>query len=191
MDISGIHEFGVPREILWDYLMDPVVLAKITPGISKLEHIKGDMYKTISVIKIGPVKGSFNGKLTVENKKKPEAFDIKMEQFSKIGNAHATIKMNIKESGEDGCILNFGGHANLSGTIARTGQRVLSGVANTLTKEVFSALEQHIAESNENQINPTTNNHAEIKQSENKGDLTENIFKKIFSFLKNLFGTNN
>ena len=36
MNVNGKHEFKISREQLWSYLMDPEVLAKITPGVSKL-----------------------------------------------------------------------------------------------------------------------------------------------------------
>ncbi len=149
MNVKGNHDFNVSREKLWSYLMDPEVLAKITPGVTKLKTIDTDTYQSISDIKIGPVKGSFKGKLNVQDTNEPASFVIKMEQLSKIGNAHATIQMELADKGANQSALSFDGKAKLSGVIARTGQRVLSGVANKLTKEVFAALEQHIEENQE------------------------------------------
>jgi len=126
--------------------MDPEVLAKITPGVSELELLEEDKYAAISNIKIGPVKGSFKGKIDVIDKQEPSSFSIKLEQLSKIGNANGVIKMNIDEVDANLTTLSFDGNVQLSGLIARTGQRVLSGVANTITKSVFEALENHIAE---------------------------------------------
>jgi len=146
MVVKGNHEFQVSKETLWKYLMDVDVLAKITPGISKLEALGDDNFKSYSVIKIGPVKSTFTGKMQVVNKDEPKYFQIKMEQLSRIGNAHVTVDMNIEEKEGGIASLAFDGKANLSGVIARTGQRVLSGVANAITKEVFSALEKHIEE---------------------------------------------
>ena len=146
MQVKGVHTFKVSRAQLWQFLIDPEVLANNTPGISKRETIDTDHYKSISDIKIGPVKGSFKGKLKVLDKNEPESFTIEMEQLSKIGNAHGKIAMNLAGTDSDSAELSFDGKVNLSGVIARTGQRVLSGVANTITKEVFASLEQHIEE---------------------------------------------
>ncbi len=146
MIVEGTHEFNVSATELWTILMDPEVLAKITPGVSKLELLGEDLYKTVSEIKIGPVKGAFKGKLEVIDKNEPSSFTIQMEQLSKIGNAHAKVEMNILSLDENRSSLEFAGKANLSGLIARTGQRVLSGVANVIIKEVFSSLEAHIIE---------------------------------------------
>lgn len=146
MNVNGKHEFKISREQLWKYLMDVEVLAKITPGISKLESLGEDQFKTHSQIKLGPVKSTFTGKMQVLEKNEPAAFQIKMEQLSKVGNAHVTVQMNLESVDETNSTLIFDGKANLSGVIARMGQRVLSGVANTITKEVFSELEKHIEE---------------------------------------------
>ncbi len=146
MNVQGEHIFKVTKEQLWQYLMDPEVLAKITPGVSDLETLDTDSYRTISKIKIGPVKGSFKGKLKVLDKNEPASFAIEMEQLSKIGNAHARVEMKLDDEGDRHSKLSFDGKAKLSGIIARTGQRVLSAVANTITKEVFASLEEHIEE---------------------------------------------
>lgn len=160
MVVKGNHDFKVSREQLWTYLMDPIVLAKITPGVSRLEIIGEDKFKSVSEIKIGPVKASFTGKLKVVDKDQPASFVIKMEQLSRIGNAHVSVQMNIDEKEGGIAALAFDGKADLSGVIARTGQRVLSGVANVITREVFSALEKHIEENkqtveSEESIQPT------------------------------------
>ncbi len=160
MQVKGLHTFKVSKSQLWHFLMDPEVLAKITPGVSKLETIDIDHYRSISDIKIGPVKGSFKGKLKVIDKNEPESFAIEMEQLSKIGNAHGKIAMNLSDVESDYVELSFDGKVNLSGVIARTGQRVLSGVANTITKEVFASLEQHIEEEG------TNTQHAETTPQE-------------------------
>ena len=149
MEIVGNHELDVRREKLWVYLMDPVVLAKITPGISKLNALGGDRYETVANINIGPVNATFKGKMQVAEKNHPETFQIQVEQLSKVGNAHVTVHMKLSEVEGDRTLLAFNGKAKLSGTIARTGQRVLSGVANLITKQVFSALEKFLAKEKE------------------------------------------
>lgn len=153
MQVSGQHNFSVSVHQLWKYLMDPKVLAKVTPGVTQLKTLSLDEYQSVSDIKIGPVKGAFKGKLQVTDKQKPHSFTIHMEQLSKIGNAHVKVNMLLNEIEAEKSRLTFDGKAKLSGVIARTGQRVLSGVANTITKEVFASLEQHIEEQNKIQKN--------------------------------------
>lgn len=208
MNFSGEREFNVDAQQLWNYLMDPEVLAKITPGVTRLQTIGADQYKSISDIKIGPVKGKFTGKLSIEDKQEPEAFAIQMEQLSKIGNAQAKVIMNLNEVQPGTTQLLFDAKAQLSGVIARTGQRVLSGVANTITKEVFASLQQHIDE--QKALNVTTKNttpeQTAVIQNASKEDVTKTVetqssneieqsthqsislLQRIINFIKKLFG---
>lgn len=127
--------------------MDPEVLAKITPGgKSELEALGEDHYKTTMNLKLGPVKGSFNGKLQLVDKDEPKSFGIDMEQNSKMGNAQATMKLILEEVEEHRSKLSFDADAKLSGVIARTGARVMSGVAQKITKDIFGSIEKHIEE---------------------------------------------
>lgn len=214
MEVKGQHEFKISVQQLWNYLMNPEVLAKITPGVTQLETIAPDQYKSVSDIKIGPVKGSFKGKVAVADKQATSSFTINMEQLSKIGNAHVKVDMLLKEIEAEKSMLSFKGKAKLSGVIARTGQRVLSGVANSITKEVFASLEQHIEEQKTsqkdssnispqkakqqekafNKIEPATKNINEVEEPIQATNTTRktpqpiNFFAKVLNFIKQLFG---
>jgi len=194
MDVKGKHLFNVSKQQLWEYLMDSEVLAKITPGVSKLEILDTDSYKTVSDIKIGPVKGSFKGKLKVVDKDSPNSFAIEMEQHSRIGNAHGRIEMNLADADSQQSELSFKGKAKLSGVIARTGQRVLSGVANTITREVFASLEKHIEEdaiklkTEKKTIAATKIEEEPTKATKTVAAETSGFWAWLRNFFKKLFG---
>ncbi len=144
MHLDGTHLLYAPRQKVWDILLDSQTLAKVTPGITRLEEIGEETYKAIAEIKMGPVNGSFSGQMEVTDKQEPDSFVLKMKQNSKIGNVQAKGKIELKALDENKTEVVFSGDAQLSGLLARTGQRVLSGVARTLTQQFFSALEKEL-----------------------------------------------
>lgn len=145
MQLTGSHTFNAPVSQIWKMLMNTEMLAQIVPGISRLEEIAENEFKAIAEIKLGPVSGSFSGGLTRTNVVENEGFTLNVKQNSKIGNADAEIKINLKDFGNNQTEVSFDGDAKLSGLLARTGQRVISGVANTLTKQFFSNFEEELA----------------------------------------------
>lgn len=147
MQLKGDHNFNAPVERIWDMLMDVNILAKITPGITKLEAVGEDQYKAIADVKMGPVRGSFSGDLEVADKQPTESFSLKISQKSKIGNVSADVAIQLEPLSASETRLHFDGQARLSGLLARTGQRVLSGVANTLSKQFFKALAEELENS--------------------------------------------
>ncbi len=144
MELTGSHVLQAPVQKIWDLILNPEFLAKVTPGISRLEQESGDLYKAIADIKIGPVHGKFEGSAELTDKVEHESFVLKVNQNSKIGNVEADVKMNMKATENNETELSFEGVANMSGLLARTGNRVMSGVANTLTKQFFSNFEKEL-----------------------------------------------
>ena len=144
MKLNGEHTLSAPRKVVWDMLMDPQQLVKITPGISELNKINDTNYEAVSEVKIGPVKGRFTGDLALEDLIEPESFTLVVKQNSKIGNVKADVVIHLDEVGNGDTQISFDGKAQMSGLLARTGARVVSGVANSLTKQFFEAFDKEI-----------------------------------------------
>jgi len=175
VELKGKEILNASKEQIWTLLMDPITLAKITPGISRLEIIEDDVYDAIAEVKIGPVKGSFKGKLSLIDKVKPEAFSLVVDQKSKIGNVDAKVDIRLDTVSAYESAISFDGKANMSGVLASKGARVMSGVASSLTKQFFTALRKEISET---EFENTTSN-LEIKntinQSSNKSTMSHDI----------------
>ncbi len=125
-------------------LMDTDILAKIVPGISRLEKTGDNTYKSIVEIKLGPVNSFFSGNLQMEDIKEMESFMLKLSQNSKIGNASGAIKINLLPADDEKTEISFKGDVKLSGLLAGMGQRVMGGVSNTLTKQFFANLDKEL-----------------------------------------------
>ncbi len=147
MQLDGTHILKASRDKVWELLMDPDVLANATPGVKTLELTGEDKYNALLEVKMGPVSGSFRGKMEVIDKVEPESFVLKMRVNGKIGNVSAEGKLNFAEIAVGQTEVSFSGAAKLTGTLARTGQRVLSGVAKTMTNQFFQSLEEELAKS--------------------------------------------
>ena len=145
MQLAGKYVLHAAPPTVWATLMNKDTLARVVPGISRLEQTGDHTFKSILDIKLGPVNGSFTGNLQLDDLQEPNAFTLKAQQNSKIGNANAAIKINLVRIDETGDTeISFDGDVKLSGMLASLGQRVMGGVSNTLTKQFFSNLEKEI-----------------------------------------------
>lgn len=152
MIISGHHKFNESPSTLWKMLNDPDVLVKITPGIKSLEPTGNgsDEYIAISEIRIGPVRGSFEGTLALRDKVENTRTSVVIDQKSKIGNVSAEITLILEAESDNTTTIKYEGNAKLSGMLASMGQRIVGGVVSTLSKQFFTSLEQ-ILEKNHKQ----------------------------------------
>src|SRR5215471_2152141 len=95
MQLAGKHVVNAVPSKVWNMLMDTGTLAKIVPGISRLEKTGDNAFRLIIEIKLGPVNGSFTGNLEMENVHEEKGFTLRILQNSKIGNANAAIKIDL------------------------------------------------------------------------------------------------
>ncbi|MBV6441361.1 MAG: carbon monoxide dehydrogenase [Haliscomenobacteraceae bacterium CHB4] len=145
MTLEGNYTVKAPRQTVWNMLMDPEVLAKVTPGITRLEKIDEENYKAVAELKIGPVGGAFSGNLRIADRKEPESFALIVRQSSKIGNADAVMNMRLEDAGAGETAVRFEGEVKLSGLLATMGGRVITPVAKMLSQQFFEALEKEVA----------------------------------------------
>lgn len=129
---------------LWTMLMDANTLARIIPGISRLEKTNDNSFKSFLEIKMGPVNSSFSGDLLLEEITEQKGFTLKTQQNSKVGNANAVINITLLPVNDNQTEVAFTGDVKLSGILAGIGQRLIGGISNTLTKQFFFNLEKEL-----------------------------------------------
>ena len=74
MKVGGDYTFEGPQDLVWETLLDPVVLASVLPGCEKLELVGDNEYEGALKIKVGPVQGQFMGKVKLENIAPPDSY---------------------------------------------------------------------------------------------------------------------
>ncbi|MEX2566626.1 MAG: carbon monoxide dehydrogenase subunit G [Cyclobacteriaceae bacterium] len=148
MRLSGNQIVHADPSTLWKTLMDPVFLAKVIPGISSLEKLSEDCFNATLNLKVGPVNGNFSGNLQLEDISEEKGFTLRTLQQSKMGNANADVQINLVPIDNNHTEVLFDGNIKLSGMLARIGQRLVGGIANTLTKQFFENLQNELAETN-------------------------------------------
>jgi uncharacterized protein len=141
MKIEGSHTLAVPRAQVWRMLQDPAVLAKATPGVKKMEKAGEDRYKATLELGIGPVKGSFEGHLTITEKQEPEVMTLAIEGQGGPGGVRAQGRLRLEEQGNQ-TIIHYEGVPQISGKLAAVGMRLLSGVAKKMAGDFFSGIEK-------------------------------------------------
>src|SRR5688572_20346060 len=95
MQLKGNERVTAAPSGVWELLMNPDSLAKLVPGISRLEKLSENTFKSVLNIKIGPISASFAGKLWLEDIVSEKSYTLKAQQDSKIGNANAAVKIEL------------------------------------------------------------------------------------------------
>ena len=76
--LAGTHSFDAPKNDVFEALLDPDVLSRILPGCRRLERTSENEFSGEISIRVGPVQGSFNGKVTLDEIDPPNGYRMEI-----------------------------------------------------------------------------------------------------------------
>ena len=76
MELKDEILIHAPREAVFAALNDPDVLTEVIPGCQALEKITDNEFTATVVTKVGPVKATFKGEVTLSDIIVPESYTI-------------------------------------------------------------------------------------------------------------------
>ena len=59
VDLSGTQEVAVPRDRVWDLLLDPAFIASCTPEVESVETVGKNRFRATAGLGVGPIKVRF------------------------------------------------------------------------------------------------------------------------------------
>jgi carbon monoxide dehydrogenase subunit G len=137
MDMSGSQRIEAPRQRVWEALNDPEVLRQSIPGCQGIEKTSPTEMNAKAVLKIGPVKANFAGRVVLSDLDPPNGYTISGEgQGGVAGFAKGSAKVRLEEDGS-ATILHYEVKADVGGKIAQLGARLIDGTARKLAGEFF------------------------------------------------------
>ena len=145
MELKGKRNVETDAATLWIMLMDVELLPKIVPGISKLEKVGENTYKSTLEVKFGPVSGEFTGDMQMDDINHQKSFTLKAQQHNKIGTVNSVMKIELMPISGNETEVAFGGEVTISGLMSTMGQKFLGSVTDMLTKKFFANLDREIA----------------------------------------------
>ena len=141
MKIEGAHEISAPRQRVWDAFLDPARLKQAIPGCEKLEAIGPDEYKATMKVGVGGVKGTFEGKVRLTEKKPPESYKMAVEGSGGPGFIRGETLIKLSDA-DNGTRVAYSADVQVGGLIASVGQRMLGGVSKMLADKFFRKMSE-------------------------------------------------
>ncbi len=128
-----------PRERVWALLQDPGVLARLLPGVEKLEATGPDEYAVVVKLGVGAVRGTYTGRVALRDLEPPERYRLEGEAKGGPGWARGSATVTLAAQG-GGTRLVAAGDAQIGGALAGVGQRMIEGVARSMAREFFQSI---------------------------------------------------
>jgi hypothetical protein len=142
MDLFGEYRILADRVVVWSALNDADVLRRCIPGCESLERVSDREMTATVVAKIGPVKATFKGAVTLENMVPPESYTIVGEGKGGVaGFAKGSADVSLAEDG-DGTVLSYSVKAQVGGKLAQLGSRLIVSTSRKMADEFFGKFKE-------------------------------------------------
>lgn len=146
MKFGGEHTVPARRERVWEALNDPAVLEACIPGVRELEKRSENEFAATVQARIGPVRASFRGTVTLSDLDPPNSYRISGEGAGgPAGFVRGGAQVRLEDAPAGATRLAWEAEAQVGGKLAQVGSRLVGGAAKRLAGEFFSAFSEHVA----------------------------------------------
>ena len=137
MDMNGSQRIEASREKVYAALNDVEVLKQCIPGCESIEKTSDNEMNAKVTLRVGPVKASFTGKVTLSDLDPPNGYTITGEGAGGMaGFAKGSAAVKLEADG-DATILHYTVKADVAGKLAQLGGRLIDATATKLAGEFF------------------------------------------------------
>ncbi|MFV8834691.1 carbon monoxide dehydrogenase subunit G [Aquisalimonas sp.] len=146
MDIRGEYDIPADRQTVWQAINDPDVLRDCIPGCDALTPTDdGSGFDATVTAKVGPVKATLNGTVTLTDVQEAQRYTIVGEGKGAAGFAKLTAPVTLEDNGDGGTRLSYTAQAQLGGKLAQLGSRLVQSTARKYADQFFGALNERLS----------------------------------------------
>src|SRR5262245_576257 len=145
MDMTGTQHIEAPRDVVWAALNDVEVLRQSIPGCQSIEKISDTEMNAKVTLKVGPVKATFTGKVTLSDLDPPNGYTITGEGSggaAGFAKGSAVVRL-VEDTGSTS--LNYEVKAQIGGKLAQLGSRLIDATSKKLAAEFFEKFGEAVA----------------------------------------------
>ena len=171
MELTGEHRINAPRAVVWAGLNDPDTLKQSIDGIEEITRVSDTELDALAVVKVGPVKAKFKGKITLSDLDPPNGYTITGEgQGGVAGFAKGSAKVRLEEDG-GGTLLKYNVTAQIGGKLAQIGSRLVDAAAKKIADDFFRNFNEKVSAHGDPDATVVPANHGdEDKPAAEPGD---------------------
>lgn len=145
MELHASRHIAADRQAVWAALNDPQVLKACIPGCEELTGTPEEGFEATVKQKVGPVRATFKGGVTLSDVVPGEGYTIAGEGKGGVaGFAKGAAKVHLADHAEGGTELTYDVEAKVGGKIAQLGSRLVDSFATKMADQFFERFQNHL-----------------------------------------------
>ena len=143
MRVQGEYTFDAGVQTVWDALLSPDTLASCIPGCDSIAPDGENSYRIELNVRVAAVSGRYAGRVSIENVRRHESYTMVVSGSGRGGTVRGSGDLSFAES--DGrTTVSISGDTQVTGVVARVGQRLLGGASRMMMNQFFDCLKSKI-----------------------------------------------
>ena len=139
MQLTDSREIAAPRSDVWAALLSADVLKACVPGCTEMSGSAEDGFEATVVQKVGPVKATFKGAVTLSDLVEGESLTLTGEgKGGAAGFAKGGADVKLSDTAAGGTLLEYDVEAKVGGKLAQLGSRIIDGFAKKMADQFFT-----------------------------------------------------
>ena len=145
MKMTDQRELSADPATVFAALLDPEMLKNCVPGAQEVTGNPQDGYEATVVQKVGPVKATFKGQVTMSDIVENEKLTISGEgKGGAAGFAKGGAEVTLSPTDSGGTLLSYDVEAKVGGKLAQLGSRLIDGFAKKMADQFFTNFAEQI-----------------------------------------------
>jgi carbon monoxide dehydrogenase subunit G len=137
MELKDTKEIAAPRADVWGALLSAEVLKECVPGCQEMTGSASEGFEATVVQKVGPVKATFKGAVTLSDIIEGESLTLTGEgKGGAAGFAKGGARVHLADGGP-GTVLTYEVEAKVGGKLAQLGSRIIDSFAKKMADQFF------------------------------------------------------
>ena len=137
------YHINLDQGDIWGAINNPEILAEILPNCESLEPISENQFTAHIKVKIGPISSKFKSTLELFDLKEPDGYKFRVQGSGKKGSMNGQGEIKLLSNGS-GTGFTFIAEGNVTGLIARVGQRLIEAAGKKLMDQGFENFKNRV-----------------------------------------------
>ena len=145
MEMHASRVIAADRMTVWAALNDAEVLKACIPGCDELTGSPEEGFAATVTQKVGPVKATFRGEVTLSDIVPGESYTISGEGKGGVaGFAKGGAQVRLSDAETGGTVLSYDVGAKVGGKIAQLGSRLVDSFAQKMADQFFEPFQNRL-----------------------------------------------
>ncbi len=145
MELSASRTIAADRAAVWAALNDAEALKACIPGCEELTGSPEEGFSAVVKQKVGPVKATFKGEVTLSDVVPLESYTISGEGKGGVaGFAKGGAQVSLSDADGGGTELQYVVNAKVGGKIAQLGSRLIDSFASKMADQFFERFQARL-----------------------------------------------